>query len=841
MTTARRERSEKNMERWARAKYQPALPMGADGRRVTASEEHIRLSKEAAKEGMVLLKNEDNVLPLKKGSRVALFGKATFDYVKGGGGSGDVTVSYVRNLYEGLKQKRDKVAVFEELAQFYKENVEAQYAQGRLPGMTVEPEVPEELLRSAAAFADTAIISICRFSGEGWDRMAAPGASDESAEKIFEEGDFYLSHAENAMVEKVKKSFAKVIAVLNVGGMVDTEWFRGADEIQSVLLAWQGGMEGGLAAAELLLGEGNPSGKLSDTFARRLEDYPSTKGFHESDTVVDYTEDIYVGYRYFETVPGAAERVNYPFGYGLSYTKFRLSGTIVEYLRESPAVDGGRRLSARGQLSEDRLSSGGEAAGRGDSSGNFRVTADVCNVGEYPGKEVVQVYYSAPQGKLGKPARVLAAFSKTRLLMPGETQKVTLNFGLRDLASYDDLGKVAKSAYVLEKGEYRFFVGTSVRDTIEADFVHVQDRDEVVEQLSCKLAPVLLKERMLSDGSFEELPLGEPKDTDTAALERIDWQEKNGLTPVVRRREGHVAWSPRKVPCPFEAVAEGKASIDEFLSQLSDEQLAELLGGQPNTGVANTFGYGNLPEYGVPSIMTADGPAGLRIERKCGVCTTAFPCTTQLACTWNPELVERVGAAGGAEVKENNIGAWLTPAINIHRSPLCGRNFEYYSEDPLLAGRLAAAMVTGIQSNHVAATVKHFALNNKETNRKESDSRASERAIREIYLKAFEIVVREAKPWSIMSSYNIINGCRASENRELLEDILRGEWGFDGMVTTDWWTLGEPYKEVKAGNDMKMGCGFPERLLEALEHGALTRREMEICARRVLGLILKID
>lgn len=795
------------MERWARAKYQPALPMGADGRRITAGEEHIRLSKEAAKEGMVLLKNESNVLPLKKGSRVALFGKATFDYVKGGGGSGDVTVSYIRNLYEGLKQKQDKVTVYEELAEFYHRNVQEQYAQGRLPGMTVEPEVPEELLRGAAAFTDTAIISICRFSGEGWDRTAAPDASGESAERIFEEGDFYLSHGESTMVEAVKGSFAKVIVVLNVGGMVASEWFKSAGEIQSVLLAWQGGMEGGLAAAELLLGEGNPCGKLSDTFAKSLEDYPSTEGFHESDAFVDYTEDIYVGYRYFETVPGAADRVNYPFGYGLSYTEFRLSGQLVEYLGQD----------------------------------SFRVTADVCNVGAYPGKEVVQVYYGAPQGRLGKPARELAAFCKTRLLAPGETQTVTMYFQRKAMASYDDLGKVAGSAYVLEKGEYHFYVGTSVRDTAENAFVYVQDKDEVVEQLSGKLVPVQLKKRMLSDGSYEALPLGEPVDTDATVLGRINWWEKDGLLPSVRAREGHIAWNPKKVPCSFEAVAEGRASVDEFLAQLSDEQLAELLGGQPNTGVANTCGYGNLPEYGVPSIMTADGPAGLRIEGKCGVCTTAFPCATQLACTWNPELVEQVGAAGGAEVKENNIGAWLTPAINIHRSPLCGRNFEYYSEDPLLTGKLAAAMVRGIQSNHVAATVKHFAMNNKETNRKESDSRASERAIREIYLRAFEIVVKESKPWSIMSSYNIINGCRASENRELLEDILRGEWGFDGMVTTDWWTLSEAYKEVKAGNDMKMGCGFPERLLKALELGALTRGEMEICARRVLGLILRID
>lgn len=282
-------------------------------------------------------------------------------------------------------------------------------------------------------------------------------------------------------------------------------------------------------------------------------------------------------------------------------------------------------------------------------------------------------------------------------------------------------------------------------------------------------------------------------------------------------------------------------TMEEFMAQLSEERLADLLGGQPNTGVADVFGYGNLPEYGVPNVMTADGPAGLRIRPDRGVCTTAWPCATLLACTWNPRLVEQVGAAGGAEVKENNITLWLTPAINIHRSPLCGRNFEYYSEDPFLTGKLAAAMVRGIQSNRVGAAVKHFALNNKETNRKNSDSRASERAIREIYLKAFEIVVKEADPWCIMSGYNIINGRRASENRELLEDILRGEWGFGGMVTTDWWTAGEHYKEVKAGNDVKMGCGFPERLLEAMEKGALSREEMEICARRVLNMILKAD
>ena len=687
--------------------------------------------------------------------------------------------------------------------------------------MTVEPEVPAELLKKAGAFTDTAVISICRFSGEGWDRksiydrkgkednLAIAGQDENTQEKeeIFEDGDFYLTHAEKAMVETVKNSFDKVIVVMNVGGMVDTDWFADDEKIQSVLMAWQGGIEGGLAAAELLIGEGNPSGKLTDTFAKRLEDYPSTYNFHESDDYVEYTDDIYVGYRYFETIPGAAEKVNYPFGFGLSYTKFSLSVPVVEK--------------------------------QGD---HLRVLVDVCNIGETAGKEVVQVYYSAPQGKLGKPARELAAFRKTRLLQPGETQTVVLSFRINDMASYDDLGKVAKSAYVLEKGQYRLYVGTSVRDTAEADYVMVLEEDIVAEQLSSRMAPTQLKKRMLADGQYEELPQGDPVGTDASIFpEKLSAKEADGLTPVVRHRDSYHLWGVTDNNPKLIDVAEGRMTLDEFVAKLPDEQLAVLLGGQPNTGVANTFGYGNLPEYGVPDIMTADGPAGVRIHPNCGICTTAWPCSTMLACTWNPELVEKVGAAGGAEAKENNIGAWLTPAVNIHRSPLCGRNFEYYSEDPFLTGKMAGAMVKGIQSNHVAATVKHFALNNKETNRRESDSRASERAIREIYLKGFEIIVKEAKPWSIMSSYNIINGYRASENRDMLEDILRGEWGFDGMVTTDWWTCGEHYKEVKAGNDVKMGLGFPERLLEAMEKGVLTRGDMEICAKRILGLILKID
>ncbi len=807
------------MQKWTRALYQPNLPLYGGKERVTASKEHIALSKDVAAEGMVLLKNENQVLPLSRGSKVALFGKGTFDYVKGGGGSGDVTVPYIRNLYEGLSMMEGEVEIFEDSVQYYKQEVENQYKNGRVPGMVAEPEVPEELLLKAAAYTDTAIISISRFSGEAWDRSCSFDEIEEhvgvfkplidQVSGLFEDGDFYLSRAEKAMVEKVSASFAKVIVVLNVGGMVDSSWFCSDPSISSVLLAWQGGMEGGLAAAELLLGKKTPSGHLSDTFAKRLEDYPSSSVFHKSDDYIEYNEDIYVGYRYFETIPGAKEKVNYPFGYGLSYTTFCLEELQVF-----------------------------------EENGKIEVSVNVLNTGSYPGKEVVQVYFGAPQGVLGKPARELAAYKKTRLLEPGQSQIVRISFPIFQMASYDDLGKVQHSAWLLEKGEYHFYVGSNVRDAKEASFVFEISENVIVSQTKERLAPTMLKERMLCDGSYETLPQRTPVDTDANILTPISSENltdaMEGVMPQVRHQASYIMGMKPEVPQLMD-VYEGRLSVKEFLAAMSDEDLAWLLGGQPNTGCANTMGYGNQPKFGIPNIMTADGPAGLRIAPEVGVQTTAFPCATLLACTWNPELVEQVGIAGGEEVKENNISVWLTPAVNIHRSPLCGRNFEYYSEDPYLTGRQAAAMVRGIQSNHVAATVKHFALNNKETNRKDSDSRVSERAAREIYLKAFELIVKEASPWSIMTSYNIINGVRASENADLLNGILREEWGFDGMVTTDWWTHGENYKEVAAGNDMKMGCGYPDRLLEALHKGGITREEMEKAGENVLKLILRVD
>ena len=637
----------------------------------------------------------------------------------------------------------------------------------------------------------------------------------EKSAELFKDGDFCLSVKEKEMIDTVKASFKNVIVILNVGGMVDTSWFAYDNQIQSALLALQGGMEGGLAAAELLVGDGNPSGKTVDTFAKSLDDYPSTYNFHESRDYVDYTDDIYVGYRYFETIPGAAEKVVYPFGYGLSYTTFDVE-TVSAGVVNSNCTSEANKLYAK-----------------------VRVT----NTGKFSGKEVVQVYIAKPQGKLGKPAKELVAFEKTRELQPGESQLMILTWEINDMASYDDLGKVKKSAYVLEAGSYDIYVGTSVRDVTKADYSYILNHDVITEQLSAKLVPTSLPKRMLADGSYEALPQSEPVDTDYSAIGNIDPSLTEGVAPCQRAipyfrfADGMAKNGSHDIM----DVVEGRITLDEFVSELSIDELIHLLGGQPNTGVANTFGIGNMPEYGIPSVMTADGPAGVRIAPEVGICTTAFPCSTLLACTWNPDVLEAVGRAGGEELKENNLALWLTPAICIHRSPLCGRNFEYYSEDPFVTGKLAGAMVRGIQSNNVGATLKHFALNNKETNRKNSDSRVSERAAREIYLKAFEMIVKNDNPWAIMSSYNMINGYRASESEDLLTGILRDEWGYEGMVTTDWWTCGEHYKETKAGNDLKMGNGYPDRVKKAYDKGAISRSEMETSVKRILGFILKLD
>ena len=586
------------------------------------------------------------------------------------------------------------------------------------------------------------------------------------------------------------------MVVLNVGGMVDTSWFACNPKIGAVLLAWQGGMEGAMAEADILCGDVNPSGKLTDTFAASFDDYPSSAGFNESRDHVCYTEDIFVGYRYFETIPGAAEKVNYPFGFGLSYNTFRLEPLISQ----------------------------------GDDERIF-VTVRVTNTGNTAGREVVQIYSSAPQCCLDMPKLELRTFQKTRLIQPGQAQELTLTFPTAELAAYDE--KLA--AFVLPAGSYTILVGNCVRALEEVGhFVNKAER--ITEQAKNRCVPAKLPRRLKADGSFEDLKTGEyPTLYDTAG-----WPEKYSWGAE------HILPDSRGIKIPegrlnFEQAASGEVTTEAFLGSLTDDELITLLGGTPNRGVADTRGIGGLDYLGIPAVMTADGPAGLRIVPDRGVKTTAWPVATLLACTWDTELIYAVGQTGAKEVLENNIGMWLTPAINIHRSPLCGRNFEYYSEDPLVAGKLAAAMVRGIQSQNVSACVKHFCCNNKETNRYASDSRVSERALREIYLKAFEIVVKESDVWSIMTAYNLLNGTYTSENEELLTGILREEWGYDGLVVTDWGNWAEHYREALAGNNVRMPHGSLRRLQKAIELGLISRNTLIENARQVLQWMLRLE
>lgn len=763
--------------KWQRPRYMPCFPLGDNQSRITECERHIQLSRRAAAEGSVLLKNENNVLPFEKGTKVAIFGKAQIDYVKGGGGSGNTVVSYVRNIYQGLKTKTKHIKIFEPLSFYYQEYVDAQYEAGGLNGMFDEAPVPEDLIAQAKDFTDTAIITICRYSTETEDRR-----NDKTDHY------FYLSPAEQDMVDAVSAHFKNIVVLLNVGAMIDTSWFAKNPKIASAIMLWQGGMEGGLAAADLLTGEVTPSGKLVDTCASSFEDYPSSEGFHESDDYVKYTEDIYVGYRYFETVPGKKEKVVYPFGYGLSYTTFEIS--------DIDAYNNKKRIY---------------------------VTCTVTNTGSIAGKEVVQLYYGAPQGKLGKPVKELCGFAKTELLKPGESEDLMISFVIDDMASFDDCGVVALSCFVMEEGTYHFYLGTNVRNATELEFTYELPETKIVEQLHSYCAPERLDKRMKSDGSYEML--------ECKPVERAEFpcDYKFAEAPV------------REKPYTLLAVAKGKIDLDTFIAQLPDEELCHLVGGQKGHGISSTSGMGHLLQYEIPLFMTADGPAGLRSRTSSKIPATAFPVATALACTWNLELMEEIGREGALEVKENNICMWLTPALNIHRSPLCGRNFEYFSEDPFLTGKMAAAKVKGIQAQNIVATPKHLAANNKETNRRYCDSIVSERALREIYLKGFEICVKESDPKMIMTAYNPINGVHASENAEMLQGILRQEWGFQGMVTSDWVNEKDHVKEIKAGNDIKMPLGEPQKLMAALKDGTLKREEIAICVKRILEMFLWIE
>jgi Beta-glucosidase-related glycosidases len=780
-------------------------------------------SRKAAAEGAVLLKNEGQVLPIKAGESVAIFGRTQVNYYRSGTGSGgSVNVTHTSNLLGGMRSKK-KIKVNEELAAVYEQWMEQNPFDNGGGGWAAEPwhqkEMPlsAELVAQARSQSDKAIVVIGRTAGEDQDNAVKPGS-------------YLLTDEELDMLKVVTASFEQMAVVMNVSNIIDMSWLNLSElkSIPSVIYAWQGGMEGGNAIADVLAGEVTPSGKLTDTIAYSIEDYPSTRNYgNELNNL--YEEDIYVGYRYFETF--APEKVQFEFGYGLSYTTFT-------------------SVPEQAKLVEK------------DGKEYIELAVTVTNTGAvYAGKETVQVYYEAPQGQLGKPAKALAAFAKTKELQPGESQQLMLHFPVQAMASYDDAGVTGhSSAYVLEAGTYRIFAGNSVKKlaavAVDGKDGYIAEALQVVEQLTEAMAPTVPFSRMKpgvrkADGTYE-LSSAEVPVRQISLAERI---EKN--LPVTLEQTGDQGYK-------LQHVADGKVSMEAFVAQLSDDDLAAIVRGEGMSspkvtpGTASAFGgvSEKLLDYGIPVACTADGPSGIRMDS--GHKATQVAIGTLLAATWNIELIEELYVMEGQELLSNDIDALLGPGLNIRRSPLNGRNFEYFSEDPLISGLFAAACTRGIMKGGSNATLKHFACNNQEQYRHRVNAVVSERALREIYLKGFEIAVKEGGANSIMTSYNPINGHWAASNYDLNTTILRGEWGFTGIVMTDWWAVmndvvngGQADRKftnwmVRSQNDLYMVVSnygsesnvWGDNTLESLENGTLTRGELQRSAMNICRFIM---
>lgn len=765
------------------------------------------LLRRAAADGAVLLENK-GVLPFDNGTKIALFGITGYEsHYVGYGSGGDVNRPYTVSFAEGI-ENCDKLSLDGRLAETYrswdKKNPIDHGFWGRWPFYFLEMPLVADCVNSAAENGSKAVVVIGRSSGEDRDCRLIKGS-------------FYLADDETAMLDAVTARFDDVVVLLNIGGIMDMSWIeKYREKLGAIMVVWQGGMESGNAAADLLCGRSMPCGRLTDTVAKEYCDYPSSESFGGKD-FNEYKEDIYVGYRYFETF--APEKVIYPFGYGLGYTDFEI-----------------KTLSAEAK----------------DNEFVFRLS--VTNIGKRCGREVVQLYLAKPCGKLGNPEKVLVDFAKTASLKPGECAELILKAERESLASYDENGATGfESAYVIEKGEYRFFVGRNVRDC-ECALEYLQDGDELYRQCAQALAPI-------------------------QAFDVLAAEDKNGnriqTSRTVRARDYDLAKRITKsLPKAIEQtgdrglklsdVKSGKCTLEQFTAQLSNTELEAISRGDyvMNSplgvkGNAGTLGgvTESLREKGVPVLTTSDGPSGIRLR----ACCSLLPIGTLFACTFDTELVEEVYSAVGAEMKGKGSDILLAPGMNIHRNPLCGRNFEYYSEDPYLTGKIAAAAVRGIQSYGGSACPKHFACNNQETRRNRNDSRLSERALREIYLKGFEICVREAEPKNIMTSYNRINSVYGHYNYELCTEILRGEWGYKGNVITDWWMKNERSPEfpklrnqayrVRAQVDVLMpgggriGLHRPDgTLLESLgEDGGITLGELQRTAMNVLTLAMKIN
>lgn len=759
---------------------------------------YLSTARQAAAEGIVMLKN-NGALPIEKSAKIALFGRIQNHYYKSGTGSGGLmNVSKVWSIADGLKELGANLDP--ELEKTYADWDETHpYDLGG--GWGGEPWSQEEMpledgfVRRIAEKTDCAVAVIGRTAGEDND-------SSETA------GSYLLTDTELDMLKAVRKSFDKMTVLLNVAGIIDMNFVNEINP-DAVLYVWQGGMVGGLGAADVLLGNVSPCGKLADTAAKSVADYPSAPYFGGTERNL-YTEDIYVGYRWFETF--AKDKVLYPFGYGLSYTDFEIKTLSAEY--------------------------GGETV---------RIDAEVKNVGGVPGKEVVQLYCQAPNGKLGKAARVLCCFEKTDTLKPGETQQLHFAVKAASLASYDDGGVTGhKSCWVLEAGRYAIYMGTDVRSAEEV-FSFTLEETTVTERCSEAYAPVTPFERIVNrDGTAEKQPV---------PLAECDMYVRRGekLPPEIPQTGD--------VGIKLADVLSGGRTMEEFIAQLSDDDLACIIRGegmgspQVTAGTAAAFGgvSERLRHFGIPCGCCDDGPSGMRLD--CGTKAFSLPIGTMLACTFNKTLITELFELTGREMAANNVECLLGPGMNIHRHPLNGRNFEYFSEDPYLTGVIAAAELAGMRKSGVTGTIKHFCGNNQEKNRHTIDSVISERAMREIYLKGFEIAVKRGGATSIMTTYGSVNGLWTAGSYDLNTTILRGEWGFKGIVMTDWWAdineRGASQSRsnfaamVRAQNDLYMVCAdssknlHGDNTLQSLAMGTLTRGELQRCAANICGFLLE--
>lgn len=769
-------------------------------------QEYAKVAREAIAEGCVLLKNDNQVLPFQKGQKVAVFGRIQMHYYKSGTGSGGmVNAPYVVSILDALKEA-EEITIDQEVLKTYEDWVaENPFDKGvgwaNEPRSQKEMPVTDAFVQGAAARNDVALVIIGRSAGEDQDTHV-------------EKGSYLLAEGEEELLAKVCANFEKVAVILNVGNVMDMKW---VDEFNpgAVMYTWQGGMEGGNGIVDLLVGRKNPSGKMSDTIAYEIEDYPSTKYF--GDEVENfYVEDIYVGYRYFETL--AKDKVMYPFGYGLSYTTFAVERDVY--------MDG-----------EDSVECG----------------VIVTNTGDVAGKEVVQLYIEKPQGKLGQPSRVLVDFVKTKELQPGESQMLMLSCPEEEMMSYDDSGVTGFAhSYVLEEGEYHFFVGTDVRN---AQMVGTRYQDETVcvKRMQQALAPVKAYERMHCGYNEKGEVVCAMEET---PLRKYSLQDRiQAEMPTCLPYTGDKGYK-------LQDVQDGKVSMEVFLAQLSDEDLICMTRGEGmcspkvTAGTASAFGGVTEPlkAFGIPVGCCADGPSGIRMD--CGSYAFSMPSGTLLACSFNTELSEQLYVLEGKDLRRNKVDTLLGPGINLHRNPLNGRNFEYFSEDPLLTGRMAIAQLRGMSVEGVTGTVKHFACNNQETKRHKADSIVSERAAREIYLKPYQMAVEEGGCYSVMSTYGPLNGLWTAGSYDLLTTILRKEWGFDGIVMTDWWSTmndegGQDSREntapmIAAQNDLYMVVSDSasnsgnDNSAQALADGRITRAQLVRNASNICRALLRM-